>query len=187
MHILESEETGTFSLNKQDINTSVNLQHMEECYNDINTLIKDITGPLGLKTCLHPSEYDRTHTLLPCRSEAALRNDIIGRDRSISEQKLLIPLSSLCRLENVKITKGRFSKLWIARWSRSGSKDKEDVVVKELSNPSNNTQLQPFMRMCDQATKWNDSTLIKIYGIMLPTPGSQMALVMEYLPKGILF
>ena len=67
VHILQSEETGLFSVTKQDIDPSVNLQHLEECYSDISSLVKDITSPLGLKTCLHPSEYDRSPTLLICR------------------------------------------------------------------------------------------------------------------------
>ena len=66
-YILQSEETGQFSLNKKDIDQSINLQNVEECYSDISALVRDITSPLGLKACLHPSEYDRTPTLLLCR------------------------------------------------------------------------------------------------------------------------
>ena len=44
--------------------------------------------------------------------------------------------------------------------------------------------LQPFMDMCAQAMLWNDSTLIKIHGATLATPGNPMALVMDYLPHG---
>ena len=67
VHILQSEETGQFSVIKKDIENSDNLQHVEECYNSIGALVKDIIGPLALKTCLHPSEYDRSPTLLICR------------------------------------------------------------------------------------------------------------------------
>ena len=40
------------------------------------------------------------------------------------------------------------------------------------------------MHMCAQAMLWNDSTLIKIHGATLATPGNPMALVMDYLPHG---
>ena len=67
VHILQSEESGLFSINKQDVDQSINLQNVEECYTEISALVKDITTPLGLKTCLHPSEYDRCPILLICR------------------------------------------------------------------------------------------------------------------------
>ena len=155
---------------------------MEECYDDIGSLVKDLASLLGLKSCLHPSEYDRAQTLLICRSVEALENDIIGTDRSEFEQKFFIPRSSLSRLENYKVMKGRFTKLWKAQWRKSGSKDKmEDVAVKELCYDHH---LQPFMHMCHNTMLWNDSTLIKIHGAVLATPGNPMALVMENMPRG---
>ena len=156
VHILQSEESGLFSINKQDIDQSINLQNVEECYTEISALVKDIMAPLGLKTCLHPSEYDRCPILLICRSEKALGNDIIGQqERLASQQKLCIPLSALSRIENVKIVKGHFTKLWKARWTTKDGKS--DVAIKQLKH--NDSHLQPFMHMCAQAMLWNDSTL----------------------------
>ena len=181
VHILQSEESGLFSINKQDIDQSINLQNVEECYTEVSALVKDIMAPLGLKTCLHPSEYDRCPILLICRSEKALGNDIIGQqERLASQQKLCIPLSALSRIENVKIVKGHFTKLWKARWTTKDGKS--DVAIKQLKH--NDSHLQPFMHMCAQAMLWNDSTLIKIHGATLATPGNPMALVMDYLPHG---
>ena len=131
------------------------MQNVEECYTEVSALVKDIMAPLGLKTCLHPSEYDRCPILLICRSEKALGNDIIGQqERLASQQKLCIPLSALSRIENVKIVKGHFTKLWKARWTTKDGKS--DVAIKQLKH--NDSHLQPFMHMCAQARLWNDST-----------------------------
>ena len=180
LHILQSEETKMFSLIKQDIEPSINLQNIEECYADLANLIKDITGPLGLKTCLHPSEYDRAASLLVCRSESALGNDIFGQDRQGAHEKVFIPIAALSRIENVKIMKGRFTKVWKALWAVSG--DRKEVAIKQLKH--NDSHLMPFMHMCNDAMLWSDSTLIKVFGTVLATPGNPMALVMEYLPMG---
>ena len=91
-------------------------------------------------------------------------NDIIGQqERLASQQKLCIPLSALSRIENVKIVKGHFTKLWKARWTTKDGKS--DVAIKQLKH--NDSHLQPFMHMCAQAMLWNDSTLIKIHGATL--------------------
>ena len=98
------------------------------------------------------------------RSDAALGNDIIGQQERLgSQQKVFIPLSALSRIENVKIMKGHFTKLWKARWT---SKDgKVDVAIKQLKH--NDSHLLPFMQMCAHTMLWNDSTLIKIHGATL--------------------
>ncbi len=179
VHIIRSKETGTFSLNKQDLGAE--MVKLEECYNDLKALIKDISGPLGLKTCLHPSEYDRAATLLICRSDTALSNDIIGQDKNLLQQKVFLPLASLQRIENVPVMKGRFTKVWKAQWSK-GSKEKKAVAIKQLKH--NDSHLLPFMQMCNNAMLWDDSTLIKVYGATLAIKESPIALVMEYLPLG---
>ena len=98
------------------------------------------------------------------RSDTALGNDIIGNDIIAgSQQKLFIPLSALSRIENVKILKGHFTKLWKGRWiSKDG---KLDVAIKQLKH--NDSHLLPFMTMSAYAMLWNDSTLIKIHGATL--------------------
>ena len=51
---------------------------LKEGYDEIGQLIKNLASHLGLKTCLHPSEFDRAQSLLICRSVSATEADIIG-------------------------------------------------------------------------------------------------------------
>ena len=75
-----------------------------------------------------------------CRSEKALGNDIIGQqERLASQQKLCIPLSALSRIENVKIVKGHFTKLWKARWTTKDGKF--DVAIKQLKHNDSHLQV----------------------------------------------
>ena len=55
---------------------------IEDVYNDIGSLIKDLKRPLNLTSCLHPSEFDRAPTLLLCRSASAIKADFEGHNRS---------------------------------------------------------------------------------------------------------
>ena len=58
--------------------SDVDLSQIQEVYSEISQLIKDLRGPLQLKTCLHPSELDKAQTLLLCRSPSKVNADIVG-------------------------------------------------------------------------------------------------------------
>ena len=151
-------------------------------YADIGALAKDLINVLGLKTCLHPSEFDRARTLLLCRSVSATEADFIGHGRSVDQEpKVFIPVSALAKYESYKL-KGRFTNVWIGKWTRS-AKHKEDVAIKQLKSHCD-SQLRPFMQMCYNTMLWNDPTLIRVHGATLETPNNPMALVMEFLQLG---
>ena len=185
IHIVE-DTSGVYSIVSND--STKTEDHLEDAclsnkkYADISSLTKDLIGTLGLKTCLHPSEFDRARTLLLCRSVQATEVDIIGHDRSVDQEpKYFIPVSALAKYESNKL-KGRFTNVWIGRWTRN-SKCKEKVAIKQLK-PHCDSQLLPFMQMCYNTMLWNDPTLIKVHGATLATPNNPMALVMEYLDLG---
>jgi hypothetical protein len=183
LHILQSEDTGTFTLNTKNIDSAIDMTMVElkECYDNIGTLVKDIMIPFGLKTCLHPSEFDRAPSMLLCRSISALEADIVGHNnRGGSEAKVFIPFSALSRYENVRL-KGRLTSVWKGRWVKN-SKVKVEVAIKQLKHCD--SHLLPFMQMCYNAMLWNDPTLVTVHGATLVTQGNPMALVMEYLPLG---
>ena len=55
-----------------------------------------------LKTCLHPSEYDRAQTLLLCRSYSAIEADIIGHNKWSSigqDHRFFIPITGTVKTQ----------------------------------------------------------------------------------------
>ena len=76
-----SNESGMFKILSQ-----LDRNDLREAYDDIGVLVKELVSHLGLKTCLHPSEFDRAQSLLICRSVSATEADIIGQ---FSHQRFL--------------------------------------------------------------------------------------------------
>lgn len=150
-----------------------------EIYGDFLSMIKDLKQKLDLKTCLHPSEFDRPPNILLCRSIASLEADLVCKRPSQTHPPVFIPFSSLSRYENKKF-RGHLTNVWKGRWHQSPGK-KVTVAIKQLKHDKD---LLPFMQMAYNAMLWDEVTLVKVYGASLATPGNPMALVSEYFVLG---
>ena len=89
-------------------------------------------------------------------------------------------VSALQKYDNIR-QKGRFTNVWKGKWRKNVKEDVIEVAIKQLKNDSH---LANFSRMCYDAMRWEDPTLVKVFGATLAIPGNPMALIMEYLPMG---
>ena len=139
-----------------------------------------------LKHCLHPSEYDKTHTLLLCRSIEKQEDDIYKMggaaqaNHNFNSKPVFIEDHHLSRIENRKF-RGHFTNVWQGVWSKSRHQ-KLDVAIKQLKTEhfKTNSILLDFIKTSHTSMRWSHDTLRKIHAFSLAT----MTMVMEFFPLG---
>jgi serine/threonine protein kinase len=153
-------------------------------------LVKYLKEVELIRDCLHPSEYDKSDTLLLCRSISKLRSDMIGSDTSSSANsapKQIIAFNQLSRFETEK-WEGKFTTVWKGNWQRSalGSKSKTVVAIKQLKTIFQASKLTDYVYMTNDVMRWDHGTLIKVLGTTLAARTTPMALITEFFPLGSL-
>ena len=142
----------------------------------------------SLKNCIHPSEYDKSPTLLLCRSIDKLQDDIYKAGGAaqanvdLSQKPVFIEDHHLSRIENRKF-RGHFTNVWQGIWTKS-KHQKIDVAIKQLKPEhfKTNSILLDFIKASHAAMRWNHDTLRKVHAFSLAT----MTMVMEFYPLGCL-
>ena len=126
------------------------------------------------------------------RSETKLKADLVGGDATSSgydSQKTIIPFNALSRFETERFD-GKFTNVWKGNWRRPGpawkSSVKTEVAIKQLKPAFHLNKLAEFVYMAESVMRWDEGTLVKVFGSTLATPLNPMALVTEYFPHGSL-
>ena len=186
LHIVKTE-AGKYSVDLPPMGAMVTKE-----FPTLNALIRSLKQAELIQDCLHPSEYDRSDSLLLCRSESKLKADLVGGDATSSacdSQKVIIPFNALSRFETERF-EGRFTNVWKGNWRKPGlawkSNVQTEVAFKQLKPAFHDSKLREFIYMAESVLRWDEGTLIKVYGTTLAARENPMALITEYFPLGSL-
>ena len=186
LHIVKAED-GKYRVDVPQMGTTVTKQ-----FSTLSALIRSLRQAELIQDCLHPSEYDRSDSLLLCRSETKLKADLVGGDAASSacdSQKVIIPFNALSRFETERF-EGRFTNVWKGCWRKPGlawkSNVQTEVAIKQLKQAFHDSKLREFIYLAESVLRWDEGTLVKVYGTTLAARDSPMALITEYFPLGSL-
>lgn len=176
------EEKGLFRLQK-DLATHMPLQ-LREQFRTVGELVlalRTVPSSIELTNCVHPSEFDRTMSLLLCRTDTQWREDTLGK-LTQGQEKVYIQPNSLSRYE-VTLARGRMCSVWKGMWHRSAQETKT-VAIKQLNKSLLGSHLLQFMSLANKALMWDDGSLASAQGFCLPFNEEPPVLVTEYFELG---
>ena len=186
LHIVTTED-GKYRVDVPQMGTTVTKR-----FSTLSALIRSLRQAELIQDCLHPSEYDKSDSLLLCRSETKLKADLVGGDATSSacdSQKVIIPFNALSRFETERF-EGKFTNVWKGNWRKPGmafkSNVQTEVAIKQLKQAFHDSKLREFVYMTESVLRWDEGTLIKVYGTTLAARDNPMALITEYFPFGSL-
>lgn len=186
LHIVKTGD-GKYRVEVPQMGTTVTKQ-----FSTLSALVRSLRQAELIQDCLHPSEYDRSDSLLLCRSETKLKADLVGGDATSSacdSQKVIIPFNALSRYETERF-EGKFTTVWKGNWRKPGlawkSNVQTEVAFKQLKHAFHDSKLREFIYMAESVLRWDEGTLIKVYGTTLAARDNPMALITEYFPYGSL-
>eukprot|EP00092_Neocalanus_flemingeri_P038172 GFUD01041549.1.p1 GENE.GFUD01041549.1~~GFUD01041549.1.p1 ORF type:complete len:1200 (+),score=378.78 GFUD01041549.1:57-3656(+) len=177
------EERGMFRL-QGDIIPCIPVQ-LRDQFRTVGELIlalRTVPSRIELGNCVHPSEFDRTMSLLLCRTDTQWREDSLGSKMIRGHEKVVIQPRSLARYENT-LAKGRMCSVWQGVWHRS-PQETRTVAIKQLHKSLVTSHLSQFLNLSQRALMWDDGSLASVAGFCLPCADEPPVLVTEYFELG---
>jgi len=177
------EERGLFSL-QGSITKRLPMQLREQfrTVSELVLAIRTVPSPIELANCSHPSEFDRTMSLLLCRTDCQWREDSLGNKMSQGQEKVHIQPRSLSRYEKT-LAKGRMCSVWQGVWHRS-AQETRTVAIKQLHKSLLGSHLLQFLSLAHRSLMWDDGSLCSVAGFVLPCGDEPPVLVTEYFKLG---
>ena len=154
-------------------------------YSSVSELVRAVrTIPsfLELGTAVHPNEFDKVEVLLLCRNDSQWRQDNLGGKMELGKEKIVINPKCLARYE-LTLSQGRMCSVWQGEWTTQGAV-KRTVAIKQLHKSLKNSHQNQFMQMSDKALKWDDPSLVNVFGFCLPHMSEPPILVTEFFALG---
>ena len=138
---------------------------------------------IEVTTPLHPSEFDLTPTLQLCRTDTQWKEDTMGAKTEFGKEKIVIDPRALSRVEH-SLRRGRMCSVWRGEWRMSKKESNKVVAIKQLYKSLKDTHLTRFLEMSDKTLKWDDGSLVNIFGFCLPSGNEPPSLITEYFECG---
>ena len=149
---------------------------------DLVKALKSTPSFLELTDSLHPSEFDKTPSLLLCRTDSQWKEDKLGARTEFGQKKLVIDPRSLSRLEQT-LRKGRMCLVWRGEW-RESKENSKVVAIRQLCKSHKETHQDSFLEMSYRTIFWDDGSLVNVFGFCLPSSIEPPILVTEYFEYG---
>ena len=147
--------------------------------------LKTLPSNIELGDCVHPSEFDRADSLLPCRTDLQRREDSLGAAASLgARERVVIQPRSLSRYET-SLKEGRLTQVWQGEWKRRGGA-REEVAIRQLRLPASSEDCTRFLELARRCLEWDDPSLASGRGLCLPCDSQPPVLVTEWFPLGTL-
>ena len=181
--IIILEEKGLFKLHA-DCSSGLpsKLKEQFKSIGDLVFALRNVPSNIELLDCIHPSEFDKSRSLLICRTDAQWREDTLGTKLSNHNEKVFVHPSSLKRYE-ATLVKGKMCSVWKGVWNRS-LEEKKTVAIKQLHKNLGTLHLQQFLSLANKALMWDDGSLASALGFCLPRNDEPPALITEYFELG---
>jgi len=152
-------------------------------YSTIDELIKVLKQQkfFKLADCIHPSEFDRCHSLLLCRNPVQWRQDALGTRSSNTSDRFLILYNQLFKYEGIE-HRGRMCMVWKGEWRRGN--EKVEVAIKQLKNEYMDEMSTQFLNLASRSMRYDDPSICQVFGACLPIDTEPLILVREYFKFG---
>ncbi|XP_023327964.1 tyrosine-protein kinase JAK2 isoform X3 [Eurytemora carolleeae] len=181
--ILRDKDTGLYSLDRGG-----RFQLPEEVYqpfSSVSLVVQAIrTGQtcFQLLDCIHLSEYDKCPSLLLCRNPVQWKHDSLGSKPSTTSDRYFIPYNNLSKFEGI-CHQGRMCKVWKGEW-RQNTADRRVVAIKQLKKDLMGEKMTEFLNLATRVMRWDDPSLVTVYGACLPMENEPLVIVREYFEYG---
>jgi len=177
------EEKGLYRLPRDlAIHMPVQLRDQFKTVGELILKLRNVPSTVELSNCVHPSEFDKTMSLLLCRTDSQWREDTLGTKLAQGQEKVYIQPKSLSRYE-VTLAKGRMCSVWKGNWQKS-SDETVTVAIKQLHKSLLGSHLLQFLSLAHKALMWDDGSLAAAQGFCLPFNEEPPVLVTEYFELG---
>jgi len=177
------EENGQFRLQEaSSMCLPMQLRQMFRTVGELVHALRTVPSSIELANCVHPSEFDRTPSLLLCRTDRQWKEDSLGSKLNQGHEKVIIQPRSLARYEKT-LAKGRMCSVWQGVWHKS-AQDIRTVAIKQLHKSLCTSHLVQFLSLSQKALMWDDGSLASVAGFCLPCADEPPVLVTEYFELG---